>query len=209
MQLVTIGNWVVSHGGEYIYFGGDVLCTSNGTVYPKATIVECENCPADIGTVGYEYHAGEFIPCAPFGKGKGNIAVLCDEGCKAIKDSGISISDIRKIYNTSYQGVGSTSCSVSCGFRPKLIIVTGYCSYYPNTYLLVMNCETLTTYDTLEYGFGHTIRNDGQSMGMVKCTPNDIGATWEAVGSTTNSKLAAMNESASGMTYSYSVTVIG
>jgi hypothetical protein len=50
--------------------------------------------------VGYEYHAGQFIPCAPYGKGYGNIAVLCNDECKSIKDSGISIQDLYKLLAT-------------------------------------------------------------------------------------------------------------
>ena len=69
--------------------GGTVINTNTGRVYQNATVVECDGCPSDIGEVGYEYHAGQFIPCAPFGKGDGNLAVVCGEDCKSIKDSGI------------------------------------------------------------------------------------------------------------------------
>lgn len=91
MQLVLSNNRVIAHGENFIAMGGTVINTVTGVKYENATIAECEGCPSDIDSVGYEYHAGQFKPCAPYGKGSGNIAVLCDKDCKAIKDSGISI----------------------------------------------------------------------------------------------------------------------
>ena len=91
MQLVLIKNRVVAHGENFLSMGGVVINTETGAKYENATIAECEGCPSDIGIVGYEYHAGEFVPCAPFGKGRGNVAVYCDE-CKAPRDSGIHIN---------------------------------------------------------------------------------------------------------------------
>lgn len=89
MQLVLSGYRVVAHGENFIAMGGTVVNTETNKTYQRATIVECDGCPSDIGEVGYEYHAGVFVPCAPYGKGKGNVAVLCDDGCKAVKDSGV------------------------------------------------------------------------------------------------------------------------
>lgn len=94
MQLVLSNNRVIAHGENFLSMGGTVINTVTGAKYENATVAECEGCPSDIDSVGYEYHAGQFIPCAPYGKGYGNIAVLCDRYCKAIKDSGISLQDL-------------------------------------------------------------------------------------------------------------------
>ena len=91
MQLVLSGNRVISHGEDcFLAMGGTVICTQTGRVFQNATVAECENCPSDIDTVGYEYHAGVFIPCAPYGKdnGEGTLMVACEE-CGTPKDSGI------------------------------------------------------------------------------------------------------------------------
>ena len=90
MQLVLSNNRVLAHGENFISMGGTVINTETNKVYQNATVAECDGCPSDIGVVGYEYHAGEFVPCAPFGKGKGNIAVYCDD-CKTPRDSGMSV----------------------------------------------------------------------------------------------------------------------
>lgn len=94
MQLVLSNNRVIAHGENFIAMGGTVINTVTGVKYENATIAECEGCPSDIDSVGYEYHAGQFIPCAPYGKGSGNLAVLCDRDCKAIKDSGVPLKKI-------------------------------------------------------------------------------------------------------------------
>lgn len=91
MQLVLSNNRVISHGENFISMGGGVVInTETGAKYENATIAECSGCPSDIGVVGYEYHAGRFVPCAPFGKGDGNIGVYCDD-CKTPRDSGVSV----------------------------------------------------------------------------------------------------------------------
>lgn len=94
MQLVLSNNRVLAHGENFLSMGGVVINTETGAKYENATVAECENCPSDIDSVGYEYHAGQFVPCAPYGKGGGNLAVLCPNSCKAIKDSGISIQGL-------------------------------------------------------------------------------------------------------------------
>ena len=91
-QLVLSGNRVVAHGEDCFFSaGGAVICSDTGRIFENATVanIDCE-LPSNIDEVGYEYHAGEFVPCAPFGKGGGNIAVVCNEDCKSIKDSGIN-----------------------------------------------------------------------------------------------------------------------
>lgn len=107
MQIVLKNNRVMAHGGEYLTLGSTVLDISSGKTYINATLAECENCPPDIDSVGYEYHAGEFVPCAPFGIGNGNVAVVCGEDCKSIKDSGLSIGQMGLIESLSYTGTGT------------------------------------------------------------------------------------------------------
>lgn len=92
MQLVLSNNRVLAHGENFISMGGTVINTETNKVYQNATVAECDGCPSDINKVGYEYHAGRFVPCAPFGVGPGNVAVYCDE-CKTPRDSGKSIDD--------------------------------------------------------------------------------------------------------------------
>lgn len=95
MQIVLSGNRVIAHGEDcFLSMGGTVVCNDTGRSYQNATVAEVDAVPADIDSVGYEYRAGHFVPCAPYGKGKGNLAVLCDGDCKAIKDSGWHMNDL-------------------------------------------------------------------------------------------------------------------
>ena len=81
MQLVLIKNRVVAHGENFLSMGGVVINTETGAKFESATVAECDSCPSDIGEVGYEYHAGVFVPCAPYGKTEdGYIMVSCDCG---------------------------------------------------------------------------------------------------------------------------------
>lgn len=94
-QLVVVGNRVVAHGEDcFISMGGTVICPETDKAYQNATVVIHEGgLPADIDTQGYEYHAGRFVPCAPYGKGKGNILVACEE-CGTPKDSGVKAHEV-------------------------------------------------------------------------------------------------------------------
>lgn len=95
-QLVVSGNRILAHGTDCFYsMGGTVICPDSERVYQNATIVNCNTIPADIDTVGYEYRSGDFVPCAPFGVGDGNVAVVCGDDCKAIKDSGLPLSKLQ------------------------------------------------------------------------------------------------------------------
>lgn len=97
-QIVISGNRVLAHGEDcFAVTNNTVICTDSEKVYNNATIAIVDEWPADIDTVGYEYHLGAFIPCAPFGRGKGNLAVLCPEDCKSLKDSGIHIDDLNNV----------------------------------------------------------------------------------------------------------------
>lgn len=128
-QLVLVGNRVVAHGQDcFSTIPGAVVCLTNGKIYGGATIAECSTeCPADIDAVGYEYRAGEFVKCAPFYKGNGNVAVWCDE-CKAPLDSGFPSQFLGKVFHTTYTGTGTIAAGVTCGFKPKYAIVS--CQYY-------------------------------------------------------------------------------
>lgn len=92
MQLVLSNNRIIAHGENFLAMGGVVINTETGAKYENATIAECENCPSDIDKVGYEYHAGVFVPCAPFGLGNNNgyFMEVC-ESCATPRSSGIPI----------------------------------------------------------------------------------------------------------------------
>lgn len=92
MQLVLSNNRIIAHGENYIAMGGTVINTETGEKHNNATIAECDGCPSDIDKVGYEYHAGVFVPCAPYGMGNNNgyFMEVC-EGCATPRNSGIPI----------------------------------------------------------------------------------------------------------------------
>lgn len=92
MQLVLSNNRIIAHGENFLAMGGVVINTETGAKYENATIAECEGCPSDIDKVGYEYHAGVFVPCAPFGTGNNNgfFMEVCED-CATPRNSGIPI----------------------------------------------------------------------------------------------------------------------
>ena len=80
MQIVLIGNRVVAHGENcFLCMGGTVICEETGKAFSNATVAEVDAIPADLDTVGYEYRAGVFVPCAPYGVGAGALMVACEE----------------------------------------------------------------------------------------------------------------------------------
>lgn len=93
MQLVLSNNRVIAHGENFLALGGVVINTETGAKHENATIAECDSCPSDIGEVGYEYHAGVFVPCAPYGKTEdGYIMVSCE--CGTPKKSLVLLSEL-------------------------------------------------------------------------------------------------------------------
>lgn len=128
MQLVLKGNRVLAHGENFVAMGGTVVNTVTNKAYQNATIAECASCPSDIDEVGYEYHAGTFVPCAPYGKGGGNIAVVCNEDCKSIKDSGIPLDGFTRKAVTSYIGTAKSGSdypnSLTFDFEPQIVLIT-------------------------------------------------------------------------------------
>ena len=109
MQLVLSKNRIIAHGENFLAMGGVVINTETGARYENATIAECEGgCPSDINEVGYEYHAGVFVPCAPYGKGNNNgyFMEVC-ETCATPRNSGLPIKDIK------WSKVASVTCAVA------------------------------------------------------------------------------------------------
>jgi hypothetical protein len=113
--------------------GGTVINTETNRVYQNATIAKCESCPSDIDEVGYEYHAGVFVPCAPYGKAEdGNILVACED-CATPKSSGLKISELAqgdcKIQCGTFTGIrisGTTTyvtATLTFNFVPKMIVI--------------------------------------------------------------------------------------
>ena len=100
MQLVLSSNRIIAHGENFLSMGGVVINTVTGAKYENATIAECNGCPSDIDKVGYEYHAGVFVPCAPFGVGNNNgyFMEVC-ETCATPRSSGIPIKGGLKAEN--------------------------------------------------------------------------------------------------------------
>lgn len=93
MQLVLIGSRIIAHGENFLSMGGVVINTETGAKYDNATVAESDNCPSDLGDVGYEYRAGVFVPCAPYGKIEdGSIMVSCD--CGTPRKSGWLLSEL-------------------------------------------------------------------------------------------------------------------
>lgn len=97
MQLVLSGNRVIAHGKNFLAMDGTVINTETGAKYENATVAECENCPSDIGEVGYEYEAGVFKPCAPYGKGNGEGYVMEVCECATPRNSGIPIKELSRM----------------------------------------------------------------------------------------------------------------
>lgn len=124
-QLVLSGNRILAHGEDcFLSMGGTVICTQTGRTFSNATVANVTGgIPADIDSVGYEYHAGEFVPCAPFGKGGGNIAVCCPDDCKSIKDSGKSAEHLANVAVIDYVGTGTTSVTITADFEPLFAVV--------------------------------------------------------------------------------------
>lgn len=133
MQLVLINNRVITHGENFLSLGGVVINTKTGAKYENATIAECDSCPSDIDKAGYEYHAGVFVPCAPYGKGNGNVAVLCDRDCKSIKDSGIHLNSIGRVETLTYEGTGATYVELTFSATPHIVFITTVIEEYDDS----------------------------------------------------------------------------
>lgn len=186
-QIVISGNRILAYGEDcFLSMGGTVICPETEKVYQNATIANVDILPSDIDSVGYEYHAGEFVPCAPFGKGNGNVAVVCGEDCKAIKDSGISLTQVGLIATYTYTGNTSNNARVlPFNSIPYMVFIKGVKSsdyvtaiVYPHmSYALVIEGTTIT----------HTKAVSIQDNTNVKITSDNIrildktGYTYEVI----------------------------
>lgn len=126
MQLLLQGNRVVGYGEDFLDIGRGILCPETGVVRLNCTLVTaCSELPNDIDSAGYEYHAGDFIPCAPYGRGQGTLAAF-GVNCKKLIDTGIesaSLSKLGRFFQTAYTGTNSSTLILTCGFRPALVII--------------------------------------------------------------------------------------
>jgi hypothetical protein len=195
MQLVLSNNRIIAHGENFLAMGGVVINTETGARYENATIAECNGCPSDIDKVGYEYHAGVFVPCAPYGVGEGNVGVYCDD-CKTPRDSGFHSQYLRKMFHTTYTGTGSTTCGVECGFPPKFAIITGKTRTSGQSY-----------YMGLLSASGGAVYKDGEFYAkLLSVTVTETGLSW-----TGSTEINALNYKAGAniVPYDYDVLIIG
>ena len=126
MQLVLKSNRIVAHGENFLSMGDFVINIKTGIKYENATIAECNGCPSDIDSVGYEYHAGNFVSCAPYGTStSGNVAVLCSRDCKSIKDSLIPFGRMGQIEELTYNGTNTSNIRLTFNAIPKMIFLIG------------------------------------------------------------------------------------
>lgn len=160
-QLVVTGNRILAHGEDcFLAMGGTVICTATGRKFENATVVFHDGgIPSDIDTCGYEYHAGEFVPCAPYGKGTGTLAVVCDE-CGTIKDSGVSVSNLCKVIEKEYEGNGVQASLEVDGLVP-LFAVISYNSPEGETYTGEKISGTITPHG------GYSVRSFSSSYGST------------------------------------------
>ena len=206
-QLVLSGNRIIAHGEDcFLSMGGTVICTKSGRKFDNATVTNTTSAiPADIDEVGYEYRAGEFIPCAPFGRATGGtIPLLCDD-CKTMKDSGVRGENLSSVMNNGLtlsflpsidlpETVGSSSDIVTGQGK---IIILGSTSYQ-NNYLSKDGGETWETitlpftnsrvvaYDKTLDIFVVVATSSTSSTGYNKAAYSKDGVNWTAVTLPTN-----------------------
>ena len=123
MQLVLSGNRIIAYGEDcFLSMGSTVVCSKTGKAYQNATVVnECGEIPCDLDKVGYEYHAGVFVPCAPYGmdNGEGYIMLACRD-CATPKSSGRSLDDIL-----------GARLTIAAEFGSKVVCTNGERTVYP------------------------------------------------------------------------------
>lgn len=108
MQLVLSNNRIIAYGENFLVKDNTVVNMESGIEYENATVAECDSYPSDIDVVGYEYHAGVFVPCAPFGTGDNNgyFMEVCTT-CATPRNSGLPIKDIK------WSTISSMVCTVA------------------------------------------------------------------------------------------------
>ena len=104
---------------SFISMGGTVVDAGTCKVYQNATVAECNGCPSDIDSVGYEYVGGVFKPCAPFGKGDNNgyFMEAC-ASCATPRNSGIPIKKGIKLENLHDEVIDEMSKFYHSGYKP-------------------------------------------------------------------------------------------
>lgn len=194
-QLVVSGNRILGHGKDcFLSMGGTVTCENTGSVYQNATIVTHEGeIPADIDRVGYEYHSGVFVPCAPFGTGNGNVAVFCGDDCKALKDSGVPFNQICQIEHQTYIGngginIGQNLYGAKLQFNgvPQVVFVNGSDSYHSNA---IITQAGITSWYAGTQRFSTVYCNGTEISWTTGSTPaqlmNGSGTTYDVTAITT------------------------
>lgn len=196
MQLVLSNNRVIAHGENFLAMGGVVINTETGAKYENATVAECEGCPSDINEVGYEYHAGVFVPCAPYGKGNNNgyFMEVC-ETCATPRSSGIPILYGLKYKNLDVNdlranGIGTVdvmllwkNASPSSTFNAQTIQLTN--SYTKDLEFVI--CQTTDATGIFDTGamFNRLIYTDISSdrtnSPLVRERPVDVSSTSSGV----------------------------
>ena len=187
MQLVLCNNRIVAHGENFLSMGGVVVNTVTGARYENSTIAECNGgCPSDIDEVGYEYHAGVFVPCAPYGKGNNNgyFMEVC-ESCATPRSSGIPIKG-----GLSCENLGVLlweNASPNSDFPEQTIGISrqGYLCFFvilTDGQAAILNN---TAYDSLDVTFGvsygdntylRTVRTAETGIYFSQLTKNQAGA---------------------------------
>lgn len=125
-QLVLSGTRILAHGEDcFLSMGGKVICTQTGREFENATVANVPGgIPTDIDSAGYEYHAGVFVPCAPFGVGDGNVLVACHKDCKAPKDSGVPFGRMGQVVETSHKGSGGDTIKLTFDAIPVIVFIS-------------------------------------------------------------------------------------
>ena len=172
-QIVVSGNRVLAHGEDcFNAFGNGVFCSKTGRTFENATAVNVENIPADIDSVGYEYHAGTFVPCAPFsGIGNGNLAVLCEGACRAIKDSGVSLNHLKSLKRThvfTYVGNGQDNIPLST-----------YIDFTPQALMIIPSSGTSGTSAVMIRDNGISFKNGTITLFSCTATTGYVGTMYE------------------------------
>ena len=127
MQLVLSNNRVITYGENFLVTGDNVINTETGEKYENATVAECENCPSDIDKVGYEYHAGVFVPLNDNKFVKISSVTFCHTGVVAngtTIDIPITADELLK-YSTIRFGIKKGS-KINTEGKPGLLYVGGY-----------------------------------------------------------------------------------
>lgn len=182
MQLVLSNNRIIAHGENFLAMGGVVINTVTGAKYENATVAECDGCPSDIDKVGYEYHGGVFVPCAPYGVGNNNgyFMEVC-ETCATPRSSGILVKDLKfdKIASGSIESTRPSTAVITFPVSESVLAEYSMLRYrikagssFSFNGLVLPQGQTNTNFDLLYVGNGIT----GNCIFNVNCTHDYSGA---------------------------------